>query len=186
MSQSSTSAIYSKKADSNWAALLGLSRISAPVITETPPAGFEYLAYCDGACQGNGRDNAPGGWGFALVGVTGLSLMGRGGERGTTNNRMEMTAAIELLRQLPPGVKVLVQTDSQYVIKGCGEWRAGWARRGMKNSKGEAVANPELWRMLWAEADARKVTWKWVKGHSGHPGNDLVDCLAVSGIPARA
>ena len=105
--------------------------------------------------------------------------LGRGVSFHTTNNKMELSAAIESLAQTPVGGTVLVRTDSQYVIKGATEWRAGWVRNGMRNSKKEPVANADLWMALWAEVDARKVTFEWVRGHNGDPGNELADKLAV-------
>ncbi len=149
------------------------------------PAGFDALVYCDGACSGNGvKETSPGGWG-ALV----LTAQGRhGGYAGsphTTNNKMELTAAIEALKSLPPLAKVVLRSDSQYVIKGCTEWRAGWVRKGMKNSKGEPVANPDLWKELWAQVDARRVKFEWVKGHNGDAGNELADSLAVLGAQGK-
>ncbi len=139
------------------------------------------LIYCDGACSGNGvRLEAPGGWGVVVI-TDQEVYAGFGGSAHTTNNKMELTAAIEALRSLPKGAKAVLRTDSQYVIKGCTEWRAGWVRKGMKNSKGEAVANPELWTVLWAEVDARRVQFEWVKGHNGDAGNELADALAVHG-----
>lgn len=162
---------------------LGLPRAVAthfPALPQIPP-GIDALVYCDGACSGNGvKESAPGGWG-ALV-LEGSQVRGGfGGSAGTTNNRMELSAAIQALQLLPKGAKALVRTDSQYVIKGCTEWRAGWVRKGMKNSKGEPVANPELWKTLWAEVDARQVKFEWVKGHNGDAGNELADALAVRG-----
>jgi ribonuclease HI len=145
-----------------------------------PPEKFNHLIYCDGACSGNGRANAAGGWGAVITEGSGLWL-GHGGQASSTNNRMELTAAIEALKQLDNKSTVLLRTDSQYVIKGCDEWRAGWQRRGMKNSKGEGVVNPDLWHALWAEVDMRRVTFEWVRGHNGDPGNELADGLAVLG-----
>lgn len=144
------------------------------------PVSGQHLIYCDGACSGNGRADAAGGWGVVITEGEGL-LLGHGGQAASTNNRMELTAAIEALRQLDNKASALLRTDSQYVIKGCSEWRAGWQRKGMKNSKGEAVVNPDLWHALWAEVDLRKVGWQWVRGHNGDPGNELADSLAVRG-----
>lgn len=162
----------------------GLPLIAAGRVKSLPavPAGFDALVYCDGACTGNGKENAPGGWGVALVkaGHPGATV-GWGGAAGTTNNKMELTAAIEALSQMPAGSAIVLRTDSQYVIKGCTEWRAGWVRNGMKNSKKEPVANPEFWSKLWALVDARKVKFEWVKGHNGDNGNELADALAVLG-----
>lgn len=145
-----------------------------------------YLIYCDGACSGNGtRADAPGGWGIVIIDPQGVVHLGRGGARGVTNNKMELTAAIEALTAIPKGEQVTLITDSQYVIKGCTEWRAGWVKRGMKNSKGEAVLNGEYWHKLWALADERRVKFQWVRGHNGDPGNELADRLAVAGANLR-
>lgn len=163
---------------------LGVPALAAQGLARMPavPAGFDHLAYCDGACSGNGQKGAsPGGWGVLLVGAVGTSQVGFDGEADTTNNRMELLAAISALRATPPKQAVMVRTDSEYVIKGCTEWRAGWQRRGMINSKGKAVLNPDLWRLLWAEVDARKVKFEWVRGHNGDPGNEIADALAVLG-----
>lgn len=158
-------------------------RASLAWLTAKQPAAGCALLYCDGACSGNGvKENAPGGWGAVLL-QGGQVLLGKGGSGSTTNNRMELTAAIEGLRQLPAGTPVVVRTDSQYVIKGCTEWRRGWVRNGMKNSKGQAVANPDLWAQLWQSVDRLKVSFEWVRGHSGNPGNELADQLAMMGRP---
>lgn len=143
------------------------------------------LLYCDGACSGNSSvKESPGGWG-ALVLDGNQVKAGHHGSRQTTNNKMELSAAIEGLRQVPAGTQVLLRTDSQYVIKGCTEWRSGWERKGMKNSKGQEVANQELWHALWAEVDARRVRFEWVKGHNGDPGNELADALANLGVAGQ-
>lgn len=163
---------------------LGVPSATAQGFARTPavPAGFDHLAYCDGACSGNGRKGAsPGGWGVLLLGASGPTQVGFAGEGDTTNNRMELLAGISGLRATAPGKAVVLRTDSQYVVKGCTEWRTGWQRRGMTNSKGEAVLNPDLWRQLWAEVDARKVKFEWVRGHNGDPGNEIADALAVLG-----
>lgn len=145
-----------------------------------------YLIYCDGACSGNGtRADAPGGWGIVVIDPQGQIRLGRGGARGVTNNKMELTAAIEALAAVPRGEQVTLITDSQYVIKGCTEWRAGWVKRGMKNSKGEEVLNGDYWHRLWAVADERRVKFQWVRGHNGDPGNELADRLAVAGAALR-
>lgn len=162
---------------------LGLPASVAAHFAKLPqaPAGVDALIYCDGACSGNGvKETAPGGWGALVIGASELRG-GFGGSPHTTNNKMELTAAIQALQVLPKGAKALLRTDSQYVIKGCTEWRAGWVRKGMKNSKGEPVANPDLWKALWAEVDSRQVKFEWVKGHNGDAGNELADALAVRG-----
>lgn len=103
-----------------------------------------------------------------------------GGARGTTNNKMELTAAIETLKRIAGGSTIQIFTDSTYVIKGISEWLPGWKRKGWRTTTG-AVKNVELWKELDALYQARKVTMSWVKGHSGHPGNERADVLANMG-----
>lgn len=151
----------------------------------TVPSGVQHLIYCDGACSGNGTGpDSPGGWGIVIAGAQAPTQLGLGGDWGVTNNKMELTAALAALRQLPAGssTSVLLRTDSQYVIKGCTEWRVGWQKRGMRKASGEAVLNQELWLALWEEVDRRRVRMEWVRGHNGDPGNELADALAVLGI----
>jgi len=135
-----------------------------------------------GACRGN---PGPGGWGALLrCGAHERELWG--GERETTNNRMEMTAVREALRALKRPSEVVLTTDSQYVRKGITEWIGGWKRRGWKTAGGQPVKNAELWREIDAEAARHDVQWLWVKGHSGHPENERVDTLANRGIDELA
>lgn len=140
-------------------------------------AGKPVILFTDGACKGNpGR----GGWGVLLqLGEVTRELCG--GEVDTTNNRMELLAAIKGLQALPSGSLVELHTDSQYVQKGITEWIAGWKRRNWIRSGGGAVVNKDLWVQLDAEASKRQVTWKWVRGHNGHPGNEAADRLANQG-----
>jgi ribonuclease HI len=135
--------------------------------------------YCDGACSGN---PGPGGYG-AILRYGGREKELSGGARETTNNRMEMTAAIEALRQLKRPCKVLITTDSQYLVKGMTEWIEGWQRKEWRNSKKEPVVNKDLWELLLALSKAHSVQWKWVKGHAGHIENERCDQLAREGIP---
>ena len=138
--------------------------------------------FTDGACRGN---PGPGGWGALLrCGAHERELWG--GERETTNNRMEMTAVREALRALKRPSEVVLTTDSQYVRKGITEWIGGWKRRGWKTAGGQPVKNAELWREIDAEAARHDVQWLWVKGHSGHPENERVDTLANRGIDELA
>ena len=135
--------------------------------------------FCDGACSGN---PGPGGYGAILrCGARVKELSG--GARDTTNNRMEMTAAIEALRQLTRPCRVIVTTDSQYLVKGMTEWIAGWQRKGWRNSKKEPVVNKDLWELLLALTNLHSVQWRWVKGHAGHSENERCDQLAREGIP---
>ncbi len=134
--------------------------------------------YADGACRGN---PGPGGWGVLLrVGARERELVG--GEPGTTNNRMELTAVIEGLAALKRRCRVHVYTDSQYVQKGISEWIHDWKRRGWRTAAKKAVKNSDLWRRLDELARGHDVEWHWVKGHAGHPGNERADALANEGI----
>ena len=136
--------------------------------------------FCDGACSGN---PGPGGDG-AILRYGGRVKELSGGARDTTNNRMEMTAAIEALRQLKRPCRVVITTDSQYLVKGMTEWIAGWQRKGWRNSKKEAVVNKDLWELLLALSKSHSVQWKWVRGHDGHVENERCDQLAREGVPA--
>ena len=134
--------------------------------------------YTDGACRGN---PGPGGWGVLLrYNETEKKL--HGGEALTTNNRMELMAAIKGLEALTRPCTIDLYTDSQYLRKGMNEWLKGWKLNGWKNSKKEPVKNADLWKLLDELAVKHKVTWHWVKGHSGHIENDLADALANKGI----
>jgi ribonuclease HI len=134
--------------------------------------------YTDGACSGN---PGPGGWG-AVLRFNGKEKELFGGERETTNNRMELTAVIEALRALKRPVAARVHTDSQYVQKGISEWIHAWKKRGWKTSGKQPVKNEDLWRTLDALAAKREVEWYWVKGHAGHPENERADALARRGV----
>ncbi|KWU24803.1 hypothetical protein AS149_31800 [Burkholderia cenocepacia] len=151
----------------------------------SPPAPARYVGYCDGGCRSNGKENAPGGWGYVLEDDNKrLISEGYDGKRGTTNNQMELTAAIELLKQTPEGSFVEVYTDSKYVIDGLTSWIKGWKAKGWKTAKGDPVKNKELWVALDALNAKRKTTFNWVRGHSGHPGNERADTLANLGTDA--
>ncbi len=130
--------------------------------------------HTDGACLGN---PGPGGWG-ALLRWSGIERELAGGEADTTNNRMELTAAIAALEALREPCDVILTTDSQYVRQGITLWMANWLRRGWKTSGGDAVKNRDLWERLHAAAGRHAVDWRWVKGHSGDPDNERVDDLA--------
>lgn len=105
----------------------------------------------------------------------------KGGEDETTNNRMELTAAAVALETLKRPCVVRVHTDSTYVRNGVTTWHVGWKKRNWRNASGDPVANQELWKRLLAAAERHQIEWVWVKGHSGNPENDLVDCLATEG-----
>jgi len=141
----------------------------------------DVIIYTDGACSGN---PGPGGWG-ALLKCGAVERELSGGERATTNNRMELMAVIEALNALKKPVRAVVYTDSQYVQKGISEWIHGWKRKGWRTAGGDPVKNVDLWQALDAAARVHEVEWKWVKGHAGHPENERVDRLARDAIPAR-
>lgn len=134
--------------------------------------------YTDGACRGN---PGPGGWG-ALLRYQGKEKHLYGAEAQTTNNRMELMAAIMALEELTRGCKVRLTTDSQYVMKGITEWLANWRRRGWKTADKKPVKNADLWQRLDAACQRHQVEWTWVRGHNGHPENELADQLANRAI----
>ncbi|HWS75028.1 MAG TPA: ribonuclease HI [Quisquiliibacterium sp.] len=134
--------------------------------------------YTDGACKGN---PGPGGWG-ALLRYGGNEKELFGGERQTTNNRMELLAVIRALEALNRPMRVSVHTDSQYVQKGISEWISGWKARGWKTADRKPVKNADLWRELDALAARHEVRWHWVRGHAGHPENERADVLANRGV----
>ncbi|MDQ7057730.1 MAG: ribonuclease HI [Ghiorsea sp.] len=139
----------------------------------------KIIAYTDGACSGN---PGPGGWGVWLrAGQHEKELCG--GEKHTTNQRMELQAAIEALKVLKKPSEITIVTDSKYVLNGITDWIHGWKKKGWKNSKKEPVANRELWETLDVLNQKHDVDWQWVKGHSGDEGNDKADELARQGIP---
>jgi ribonuclease HI len=134
--------------------------------------------YTDGACKGN---PGTGGWGALLVmGQQEKELCG--GERDTTNNRMELTAVIEALNALTRPCEVILHTDSQYVQKGITEWIHGWKARGWKTAAKAPVKNVDLWQALDAAQTRHRIDWRWVKGHAGHDGNERADGLANRGV----
>lgn len=134
--------------------------------------------YTDGACKGN---PGPGGWGAWLVsGPHERELWG--GEAGTTNNRMELTAVIEALAALKGRSSVLLFLDSEYVRNGITSWIHNWKRRGWRTADGKPVKNVDLWQRLDALVQAHAIEWRWVRGHSGDPGNERADALANRGV----
>jgi ribonuclease HI len=134
--------------------------------------------YTDGACRGN---PGPGGWGALLI-AGGHRKSLYGGEPETTNNRMELTAAIEALNALKSHQRVVLHTDSKYVKDGVESWMANWKARGWKTSNKKPVKNQDLWQSLDKAVKRHDLQWKWVKGHAGNAGNEEADALANRGI----
>ena len=134
--------------------------------------------FTDGACQGN---PGPGGWGV-LIKYKEHSKEMYGGDASTTNNKMELTAAIEALKEIKEPCEIILYTDSKYVLKGIEEWIHNWKKRGWKGSNRKPVKNIELWKKLDELRDKHTIKWNWVKGHSGDPGNETADMLANRGI----
>jgi len=136
--------------------------------------------YTDGSCLGN---PGPGGWAATLEYGEHLRELS-GAEAQTTNNRMELTAVIRALEALKRGVSARVHTDSEYVVRGINEWLPNWKARGWRTADRKPVKNQDLWEQLDAAAARHDIEWKWVKGHSGVPGNERVDALANAAIDA--
>lgn len=134
--------------------------------------------FTDGACRGN---PGPGGWG-ALLSYGGTTRELSGSEQHTTNNRMELLAAITALETLKRPCQIVLTTDSIYVRDGITRWMAGWKRKGWRTASGAPVKNQDLWQRLDAAAARHEVRWEWVKGHAGHPGNEAADRLANEAI----
>ena len=134
--------------------------------------------YTDGACKGN---PGPGGYGCIIV-RNGETLELKGGEKATTNNIMEMTAAIVALQQLKEPSDVELTTDSQYLVKGMTQWIDGWIRKNWVTSSKHPVKNKEQWQELLRVSEPHKIKWIWVRGHDGHPENERADALANEGL----
>jgi len=134
--------------------------------------------FSDGACRGN---PGPGGWGVMLR-YNGTEKELYGGEAETTNNRMELMAAIRGLESLKKPSNVILTTDSQYVMKGATEWMAGWKRKGWMTAAKKPVKNVDLWQRLESALQPHEVKWCWVRGHTGHPENERADALANRGV----
>ena len=143
----------------------------------------ELFAYTDGACSGN---PGPGGWGVLMIAREGGAVLRErelsGGEAQTTNNRMELMAAISALEALTKPVEITIVTDSAYVKNGVTEWIHGWKRNGWKTAARAPVKNAELWQRLDAAQARHKVVWRWIKGHAGHAENERADALARAGM----
>ena len=141
-------------------------------------AGPKTGVFTDGSCDPN---PGPGGWGVLLIAGKHRKTM-HGGERNTTNNRMELTAAIEALNALKGSQRVVLHTDSKYVMHGITEWMSNWKKRGWKTSAKKPVKNQDLWIELDEAITRHDIEWRWVKGHDGTPGNEEADALANRGI----
>lgn len=143
----------------------------------------DLYAYTDGACSGN---PGPGGWGVLLRASEGGQVLKErelcGGEADTTNNRMELLAAIQALETLGRASTITIVTDSAYVKNGVTSWIHGWKRNGWRTADKKPVKNAELWQRLDSAQARHTVTWKWVKGHAGHPENERADALARAGM----
>ncbi len=143
----------------------------------------DFFAYTDGACSGN---PGPGGWGVLLQAKEGETVLKEreinGGEADTTNNRMELLAAISALEALGRASEITVVTDSAYVKNGIQGWIEGWKRNGWKTAAKKPVKNADLWERLDAARRRHKVRWEWIKGHAGHPENERADALARAGM----
>ncbi len=143
----------------------------------------DLFAYTDGACSGN---PGPGGWGVLMQARDGASVLKerelKGGAAQTTNNQMELLAAINALEALERPSAITVVTDSNYVKNGITGWIFGWKKNGWKNAAKKPVKNADLWQRLDAAQAQHRVTWEWVKGHAGHPENERADTLARAGM----
>ena len=136
------------------------------------------IIYTDGACRGN---PGPGGWGV-LIEYGELSKQLYGGDVSTTNNKLELTAAIMALKEIKEPCEIILYTDSKYVLQGIEEWIHNWKKRGWRGANKKPVKNIDLWKELDELRDKHNIKWNWVKGHSGDPGNETADMLANRGI----
>lgn len=147
-------------------------------MSETTRDGMPQVEiFTDGACSGN---PGPGGWAYLLRGADGREIEAADGERRTTNNRMELLAAIRALDELPGPHAVTLYSDSQYLVKGLNEWLDGWIRKGWTRGKGKPVMNQELWEELDRLRKIHRINPVWVRGHDDHAENERVDRLAVA------
>ena len=144
----------------------------------TKPTPEQILLYADGACSGN---PGPGGWAVILKHpASGKAKRLSGGQRETTNNRMELTAVIKGLESIPKPSSVTVITDSQYLVKGMTEWMDTWLAKNWKTANKKPVKNVELWQRLLELSGKHRIDWQWVQGHAGHPENEQCDAMAVA------
>jgi ribonuclease HI len=147
-------------------------------------ATSDVVVFCDGACKGN---PGPGGWGAVLRFSSATGVVHEkelfGGEALTTNNRMELTAAVRALEALKRPCRVVMNTDSRYVMDGITKWIIGWKKKGWVNAAKQPIKNIDLWQALDAAAARHEVEWRWVKGHSGDVDNERADALANRGVP---
>jgi ribonuclease HI len=134
----------------------------------------QAIIFTDGACL---KNPGPGGY-AALILIDGKEQIIVGRDAATTNNKMEMTAAIKVLDAVPHSAPIIIHSDSQYVIKGATQWLPGWKTKGWRKADGKPVLNQELWMQMDQLISGRKITWQWVKGHAGHEQNERVDRLA--------
>jgi ribonuclease HI len=146
---------------------------------ESPPSSAPVQVWTDGACSGN---PGPGGWGVLLRHGQHTKELCGGDAGPTTNNRMELTAAIRALTALTRPSNVVLHTDSTYVRNGIQSWLPGWKRNGWRTAGRQPVKNAELWQELDAACEKHQVEWRWVKGHAGDPGNERADALANEGL----
>jgi ribonuclease HI len=145
-------------------------------VTPSPPAAVVVEIWTDGGCKPN---PGPGGW-AAILRFRGVEKEMSGAEPETTNNRMELTAALMALRTLKRPCRTVLHTDSEYLKNGITRWHMGWVRRNWRNAAGDPVANLDLWRPLLETATAHQIEWRWVRGHSGDPMNERADALATA------
>ncbi len=136
------------------------------------------IAYTDGSCLGN---PGPGGWGAVIETPAGTREIS-GSDGNTTNNRMELMAAIRVLESIAPPASVRIVTDSRYVMDGITSWLAGWRRRNWRTASGAPVKNRDLWQRLERAVALHDVRWEWVRGHTNHPGNERADALAKAAV----
>jgi ribonuclease HI len=147
-------------------------------LTQASSSLPSVIIYTDGGCRGN---PGPGGWGALLRSGEHEKTL-KGSEASTTNNRMELTAAIMALKELKRPCKVMLWTDSQYLRKGITEWIHGWIKKGWKTASRQPVKNADLWQQLLEQTERHEIEWHWIKGHSGNPGNETADRLANEAI----